>query len=402
MTVNRNLETDENGAEAFPDVAEVRAGSTDEYTRPHLVKDSEVAAALGKEAMLDRPDEPSETEDDPDADQDPETKAETEDDTDDSQEPEEPADDDQDPRTENGENPKQVLAGGEESGNDALRLFLKGIGKTKLLIAAEEVELAKRIERGDLEAKNRMVEANLRLVVNIAKKYQGRGLPFLDLIQEGSLGLIRATEKFDWRRGFKFSTYATWWIGQGITRALADKSREIRVPVHMVEIVNRVGSAGRALVQELGRDPMPDEIAKESGLSEEQVMEVQDISRTVASFDQPAGNEEGGGTTFGDIYSDNVDSTEKEGIENVMDFTTEKAVVWALNHLSDRQRAVIELRYGLRDGEEHTLEAIGTEIGVTRERARQIEKRALARLKALDEHKSRFKGRLKAIDENRR
>jgi RNA polymerase primary sigma factor len=263
---------------------------------------------------------------------------------------------------------------------DSLRLYLRSIGLVDLLTADQEVELAKRIERGDMAAKRHMVEANLRLVVSIAKSYLGRGLSFLDLIQEGSLGLIRAVEKFDYRRGYKFSTYATWWIRQAVTRALADKSRTIRIPVHMVEKLNRVVHVERNLVQKLGREPEPQEIAGELGWSARDVREVLRVSQMPVSLEKPVGDEDD--SELGDFVAD--ESTESP-FETASDNLQREDVKRALAVLPRRDREVLELRYGLNGRQPMTLEEVGEAFGVTRERIRQIENNTLKRLKALPE-----------------
>jgi RNA polymerase primary sigma factor len=263
---------------------------------------------------------------------------------------------------------------------DSLRLYLRSIGRVELLSAEEEVELARRIERGDMIAKRHMVEANLRLVVSIAKGYLGRGLSFLDLIQEGSLGLIRAVEKFDYRRGYKFSTYATWWIRQAVTRAIADKARTIRIPVHMVEKLNRVTHVERQLVQRLGREPEPAEIAAELQVS---VREVRDILRGAqmpVSLEKPVGDEEE--SELGDFVAD---AESEEPFETATENLQREDIQRALNALPHRERQVIELRYGLRGHEPLTLEEVGRAFGVTRERIRQIENNTLKKLKQLPE-----------------
>ena len=263
---------------------------------------------------------------------------------------------------------------------DSLRLYLRSIGAVELLTADQEVELAKRIERGDMTAKRHMVEANLRLVVSIAKSYLGRGLSFLDLIQEGSLGLIRAVEKFDYRRGYKFSTYATWWIRQAVTRALADKSRTIRIPVHMVEKLNRVVHVERNLVQKLGREPEPQEIAADLGWTARDVREVLRVSQMPVSLEKPVGDEDD--SELGDFVAD--DSTESP-FESASDNLQREDVRRALAVLPLRDREVLELRYGLNGRQPMTLEEVGDAFGVTRERIRQIENNTLKRLKALPE-----------------
>jgi RNA polymerase primary sigma factor len=263
---------------------------------------------------------------------------------------------------------------------DSLRLYLRSIGQVELLSAEEEVELAKRIERGDMVAKQHMVEANLRLVVSIAKGYLGRGLVFLDLIQEGSLGLIRAVEKFDYRRGYKFSTYATWWIRQAVTRALADKSRTIRIPVHMVEKLNRVGHVERQLVQQLGREPEPAEIAAELRCSVREVRDVLRLAQLPISLEKPIGDEED--SELGDFVADDtVESPFETASENLQ----RENIRRALDSLPVREREVIELRYGLSGRQPLTLEQVGVCIGVTRERVRQIETNTLRKLKYLPE-----------------
>jgi RNA polymerase primary sigma factor len=261
--------------------------------------------------------------------------------------------------------------------DDAVRNYLKTIGRVRLLTKEDEVRLAKRVEANDMEAKNQLIEANLRLVVSIAKRYSGRGLTLLDLIQEGNLGLIRAVEKFDWRRGFKFSTYATWWIRQGITRALADQSRTIRIPVHMVERMNRVGRARRALNQKLGREPTPEEIAVEVEMNPGQVEEILDLGREPVSLETPVGPDEGESR-----LADFIEGDEEEApLEVVAGGMRQRDLEAALRSLQWRERRVLELRYGLASDEPMTLEAIGTEVGVTRERVRQIESKTLSKLK---------------------
>src|SRR3954452_9188849 len=263
---------------------------------------------------------------------------------------------------------------------DSLRLYLRSIGKVELLTALEEVGLAKRIERGDMAAKQHMIEANLRLVVSIAKGYLGRGLTFLDLIQEGSLGLIRAVEKFDYRRGYKFSTYATWWIRQAVTRAIADKARTIRIPVHMVEKLNNVVHIERQLVQRLGREPRPDEIAEELEMTTEEVREILRMSQLPISLEKPIGEEE---------ESELGDFVEDESAESPFDTATlslrREDVEHALSALPERERQVIELRFGLLGMPPCTLEEVGRAFGVTRERIRQIENNTLKKLESLPE-----------------
>jgi RNA polymerase primary sigma factor len=263
---------------------------------------------------------------------------------------------------------------------DSLRLYLRSIGRVELLTADQEVELAKRIERGDIGAKRHMVEANLRLVVSIAKGYLGRGLTFLDLIQEGSLGLIRGVEKFDYRRGYKFSTYATWWIRQAVTRAIADKARTIRIPVHMVEKLNRVTHVERQLVQRLGREPEAGEIAAELKCTVREVRDILRVAQMPISLEKPVGDEDE--SELGDFVAD--DSVE-EPYEAATENLQREDVQRALDALPERERQVIELRYGLRGHEPLTLEEVGRAFGVTRERIRQIETNTLKKLKQLPE-----------------
>jgi RNA polymerase primary sigma factor len=261
-----------------------------------------------------------------------------------------------------------------ETTTDALQLFLREAGRHQLLTAAQEVELAKRIERGDGAAKQRMIQSNLRLVVSIAKNYRNQGLPFLDLIQEGTLGLIRAVEKFDWRRGYKFSTYATWWIRQAVARALADKARTIRMPVHIVERMQKMNRAERTLWMELGREPTLEEIANEASLPLEQAREVRSAARASASLDQPVGDQED--AVFGDFVAGD-DPLPEERVEGAL---RSQALAVALQALGERERQVLILRYGLVDEEPKTLEEIGRRLGLTRERVRQIETEALRKL----------------------
>ncbi len=263
---------------------------------------------------------------------------------------------------------------------DSLRLYLRSIGRVDLLTAAQEVELAKRIERGDMIAKRQMVEANLRLVVSIAKGYLGRGLSFLDLIQEGSLGLIRAVEKFDYRRGYKFSTYATWWIRQAVTRAIADKARTIRIPVHMVEKLNRVAHVERQLVQKFGREPEPAEIAEELRWPLVEVREILRVAQLPVSLEKPVGDEDD--SELGDFVADD---TVAEPFEEASEHLQKEGVRRALASLPERERQVIELRYGLTGMEPLTLEEVGNTFGVTRERIRQIENNTLKKLQHLPE-----------------
>ncbi len=263
---------------------------------------------------------------------------------------------------------------------DSLRLYLRSIGRVELLTADQEIELAQRIEKGDMNAKRHMVEANLRLVVSIAKGYLGRGLSFLDLIQEGSLGLIRAVEKFDYRRGYKFSTYATWWIRQAVTRAIADKARTIRIPVHMVEKLNRVAHVERQLVQRLGREPEPQEIAAELKITVREVRDILRVAQMPVSLEKPVGDEDE--SELGDFVAD--EETE-EPFEAATENLQREDIQRALNALPERERQVIELRYGLRGHEPLTLEEVGRAFGVTRERIRQIENNTLKKLKQLPE-----------------
>ncbi len=258
---------------------------------------------------------------------------------------------------------------------DAVQLFMSEIGRYPLLTKEEEVELAKRIERGDLEAKEQMINSNLRLVVSIAKRYQGHGLSLLDLIQEGIIGLIRAVEKFDWRKGFKFSTYATWWIRQAVQRGVANKSREIRVPVHIVEREQRIGRAERDLAPGLGRMPTDEEVASAAKLSPDQVREVREVARAVTSLDRPIAEESG--TTFQELIADEDQGPEQE----VTISLAQEALREALSELPEREREVIKRRYGLNgERDPESLDEIGRRLGLTRERVRQIEAEALGRL----------------------
>jgi RNA polymerase primary sigma factor len=258
---------------------------------------------------------------------------------------------------------------------DALQLFLNEVGRYRLLTAKEEVELAKRIERGDQEAKERMINSNLRLVVSIAKRYQGHGLSLLDLIQEGIIGLIRAVEKFDWRRGYKFSTYATWWIRQAVQRGVANKAREIRIPVHIVEREQKIGRAERELTVKLGRVPTEAEIAKAAKLPLKQVREVKHAARAVTSLDKPIGESEGG--SLGELVSGKAPSPEEEVTISLGQDVLRRAV----SQLPERERDVVKMRYGLNgDVEPASLDEIGRRLGLTRERVRQIEANALERL----------------------
>ena len=266
--------------------------------------------------------------------------------------------------------------------DDPVRMYLKEIGKVPLLNSADEIKLAKRMERGDEEAKRRLIEANLRLVVSIAKKYVGRGMLFLDLIQEGNLGLIRAVEKFDWRKGYKFSTYATWWIRQAITRALADQARTIRIPVHMVETINKLIRVSRQLLQELGREPLPEEIGHVMKMPTERVREIIKIAQEPISLETPIGEEED--SHLGDFIEDQDALAPAEAASFTM---LKEQLEGVLETLTPRERKVLRLRFGLDDGRPRTLEEVGREFGVTRERIRQIEAKALRKLR----HPSRSK-----------
>jgi RNA polymerase primary sigma factor len=265
---------------------------------------------------------------------------------------------------------------------DPVRMYLKEIGKVPLLTAEEEIELAKRMEEGDEEAKKKLAEANLRLVVSIAKRYVGRGMLFLDLIQEGNLGLIKAVEKFDYRKGYKFSTYATWWIRQAITRAIADQARTIRIPVHMVETINKLTRVSRILLQKFGREPTPEEIAKEMNISEERVREIQKIAQDPVSLETPIGEEED--SHLGDFIEDDRAVTPSDSVSSTM---LKETLLGVLNTLTPREEKVLRLRYGVDDGRPRTLEEVGKEFNVTRERIRQIEAKALRKLR----HPSRSK-----------
>ena len=259
---------------------------------------------------------------------------------------------------------------------DPVRMYLKEIGKVPLLTAEEEIELAKRMELGDQEAKKRLAEANLRLVVSIAKRYVGRGMLFLDLIQEGNLGLIKAVEKFDYRKGYKFSTYATWWIRQAITRAIADQARTIRIPVHMVETINKLIRVSRQLLQELGREPTPEEIAKEMNMPVDRVREILKISQEPVSLETPIGEEED--SHLGDfIQDDNVPVPADAAAFTLL----REQLNEVLDTLTEREQKVLKLRFGLDDGRARTLEEVGREFNVTRERIRQIEAKALRKLR---------------------
>jgi len=262
--------------------------------------------------------------------------------------------------------------------DDSIQMYLREIGKVSLLKGAEEIELAKRIGKGDVVARRKLTEANLRLVVSIAKKYMGRNLGLLDLIQEGNLGLFRAVEKFDWRKGYKFSTYATWWIRQAITRALADQSRTIRIPVHMVETLNKYAQAERSLVQDLGREPLPEEIAAEMGIEVEKVYHLKKISQETVSIDSPVGEDDGEDSSLGDfiVDEDTTKPNEVAGRQILKEYVGN-----ILNDLDPREQKILKMRFGLEDGVTHTLEEVGEEFGVTRERIRQIESKALERIR---------------------
>jgi RNA polymerase primary sigma factor len=275
--------------------------------------------------------------------------------------------------------PQPAGRSSDEVSTDALELFLRAAGRRPLLNAAQEVELAKQIERGDTVAKERMIESNLRLVVSIAKRYRNQGLPFLDLIQEGTLGLIRAVEKFNWRRGYKFSTYATWWIRQAVARGLADKARTIRMPIHIVERRHKMNRAERSLVTQLGREPTLEEIAEQAHLPLRHVQEVNRAPRVSASLDQPIGEE--GDVVFADFVASKGPPPEEE----VEISLRSQALTVALSSLEDREREVLTLRYGLGDGEPKTLEEIGRGLAVSRERVRQIESEALERVASFRE-----------------
>lgn len=276
------------------------------------------------------------------------------------------------------EKKKQKKEGEEfkEIANDSIRLYLCEIGRVDLLTGKEEIELARRIAKGDQSAKSKLAEANLRLVVSIAKKYIGRGLSFLDLIQEGNIGLFRAVEKFDPNRGFKFSTYATWWIRQAITRAIADQARTIRIPVHMVETINKLTHAQRRLVQELGREPLVEELAAEMDMDVKKVRHILKISQDIVSLEAPVGTEED--SKLGDFIEDDEALSPSEATNRQL---LKENIREMLQYLSPRERKIIEMRFGLKDGVGHTLEEVGREFNVTRERIRQIEAKVLQKLK---------------------
>ena len=266
--------------------------------------------------------------------------------------------------------------------DDPVKMYLKDIGRVPLLSAEEEVDLARRMQEDDAAAKKRLSEANLRLVVSIAKRYVGRGMLFLDLIQEGNLGLMKAVEKFDYQKGFKFSTYATWWIRQSITRAIADQARTIRIPVHMVETINKLTRVQRVLLQELGREPTPEEIAEKMGVTEERVREIQKIAQDPVSLETPIGEEED--SHLGDFIEDEKTVTPSDSVAFTM---LKEQLLGVLDTLTPREEKVLRLRYGLDDGKPRTLEEVGKEFNVTRERIRQIEAKALRKLR----HPSRSK-----------
>lgn len=260
--------------------------------------------------------------------------------------------------------------------DDPVRMYLQGIGKVDLLTKEEEVELAKRIEEGDETAKQKLVEANLRLVVSIAKKYIGRGMHYLDLIQEGNMGLMKAVEKFDYTKGYKFSTYATWWIKQAITRSIADQGRTIRVPVHMVEKINKLIRISRQLFQEKGREPTAEEIGEEMGISAEKVREIQKISKESISLETPIGEEED--SNLGDFIKDEESPAPASSVSHIL---LKEQLDDVLDTLTEREKRILELRFGIEDGRNRTLEEVGKEFGVTRERIRQIEAKALRKLR---------------------
>ena len=277
---------------------------------------------------------------------------------------------------------KDPKLGKESNQYDSIQMYLKEIGQYPLIHAAQERELAKRIEKGDLEAKNLLARANLRLVVSIAKKYVGRSsdLTLLDLIQEGNLGLFKAVEKFDWTKGYKFSTYATWWIRQSITRALADQSRTIRIPVHMVETISKYKQVYRRLSQDLGRDPLPEEIATEMGIEVEKVHVIENINQDTVSLEQPIGDDDEKSTRGEFIADDKILRPDQEASRRIL----QDQIREVLNELSPKEQKILEMRYGLHDGVQHTLEEVGQEFGVTRERIRQIEAKVHEKLRNND------------------
>jgi RNA polymerase primary sigma factor len=275
-----------------------------------------------------------------------------------------------------------LIGSSDTATNDSVRMYLKEIGRVELLSPEEEIELAKRIEQGDKDAKRRLAEANLRLVVSIARKYAGRGLMFLDLIQEGNMGLMKAVEKFDYKKGFKFSTYATWWIRQAISRAIADQARTIRIPVHMVETINKYIRISRQLHQELGREPTPEEVAKEMGISAEKVREIMKIAQEPISLETPVGEEND--SSLGDFIEDHDVPAPADAASYEL---LKEQIGEVLDTLTEREESVLRLRFGLDDGRSRTLEEVGKMFGVTRERIRQIEAKALRKLR----HPSRSK-----------
>lgn len=277
-----------------------------------------------------------------------------------------------------------MLRGGSDASYDSIQMYLKEIGQYPLINASQEKELARRIENGDEEAKGLLAKANLRLVVSIAKKYVGRSpdLTLLDLIQEGNLGLFRAVDKFDWTKGYKFSTYATWWIRQAITRALADQSRTIRVPVHMVETIAKYKQVVRRLMQDLGREPLPDEIATEMGMDVEKIYQIEKIEQDVVSLESPVGDDDDGKSTLQDfIPDDKILSPEQESSRRIL----RDQLNLILDTLTEKERKILEMRHGLMDGITHTLEEVGREFGVTRERIRQIEAKAHEKIRQHDQ-----------------
>ena len=266
-----------------------------------------------------------------------------------------------------------TLEGG--SVTDPVRQYLRDIGKISLLTAADEIDLAKRAEKNEKRARDKLISANLRLVVSIAKKYVGRGMSLLDLIEEGNIGLMRAVDKYDWRRGYKFSTYATWWIRQAITRAIADQARTIRIPVHMVETINRFNRTQRRLMQELGREPAPEEVAKALGIDESKAREIIKVSQEPTSLETPVGDEED--SHLGDFIADQGLQPDEQATRELLKVHLDEV----LDSLSPREKRVLQLRFGLEDGKQRTLEEVGREFGVTRERIRQIEAKAIRKLK---------------------